>query len=139
MTWIIIVLIVVLGLLYSEYNAKVRRVKQLEDILSIAQSITGFWYTFNEVVEIYKATYVGKHAVNIDAAQQTLSDFMNYNTYHQVFSDVEGFNDLSQYQALGLASSLGRQEVFDKIDEGKPGAPETLNDWYNSLKRGKKN
>ncbi len=130
MTAGVIILLVVLGLLYSEYIAKSRRVKQLEDILRIVQNATGFWYTFNEVANIYKATYDGKHSVNIDGVQKALNSFMDFNIYRQVYSDIEAVNELRQYQGLGLAGSRRLQEVFEEIESGKIDEPESLKGWY---------
>ena len=138
MTVIAIVLLIALGLLYSEYSAKARRVKQLEDILTIAQNTTGFWYTFNEVVRIYRTSYDGKHPINFDGVQEALNNFMEYNIYRQVYSDIEGVNELQQYQGLGLAGSHRLQEVFDAIEDEKVDEPETLKDWYTLVNKKKR-
>lgn len=135
MTIGIIILVVALGFLYSEFSAKSLRVKQLEDILTILQNSTGFYYTFNDVARIYRATYNGKHLVDLEGVQDILGSFMDYNIYRQIYSDIDGINELKHYQGIGLSGGYRIEEIFEKIECEKIKEPKSLKDWHAAISR----
>jgi len=128
MTAVAVVLAIVLVGLWSEYSAKSRRLKQLEDAVDIANAATGFEFTFHQIATIY--SYVAKGTVNFDAVKTTLNSVTNQGVYHQIFSDIDSANELRDYRNLGLMDYHKIQELLEKIDEGKIDLPKNLNAWY---------
>jgi hypothetical protein len=132
---IVIVLLIVLGLLWSEYSAKARYVKQLEDAIDIAHSATGFLHRLRQVAIIYTSANAGEHPIDFESVSELLGAIANEGIYHQIYSGIPALNDLWQYLDFGLIDYDRLQDVLKKVGDGGIGEPDSLHEWYKLVRK----